>query len=199
MRLIVGLGNPGDRYRDTLHNAGFRVCDHFADRHRLGAEARKFEGLFRRGRGLGLDLGTLKPQTYMNLSGDSVAEALRYLPLEVSDIVVVYDEMDLPAGKLRIRPRGGHGGHNGLRSVIASLGSDDFPRLRVGVGRPDGRRDPTSHLLARMKEDERRWFESTVALASDALDMILERGAAEAMNTFNGQGVPADTEKETKP
>lgn len=199
MRLIVGLGNPGDRYRDTLHNAGFHVCDRFADRHRLGAESRKYQGLFRRGRGLGLDLGVLKPQTYMNLSGESVAEALRYLPVEVTDLVLVFDEMDLPAGKLRIRPNGGHGGHNGMRSVIASIGSDAFPRLRVGVGRPAGPANPTGHLLTRMKEDERRWFDATVSLATDALDVILERGAAVAMNEFNGRGVAAASEEESKP
>src|SRR5262245_17515017 len=173
MRLIVGLGNPGDRYRDTLHNAGFLVCDQFADRHRLGPESTKYKGLFRRGRGLGMDLGVLKPQTYMNLSGECVAEALRYLPVEVSDLVLVFDEMDLPAGTLRIRPSGGHGGHNGMRSVIASLGSDAFPRVRVGVGRPPGKQNATGHLLSRMKADERRWFDDTVLLATEALDVIL--------------------------
>jgi PTH1 family peptidyl-tRNA hydrolase len=124
----------------------------------------------------------------MNLSGDSVAEALRYLPVEVSDLVVVYDEMDLPAGKLRIRPGGGHGGHNGMRSIIASLGSDAFPRVRVGVGRPEGKGSATGHLLSRMNGDERRWFDGAVALAADAVDAILQRGAAQAMNEFNGRG-----------
>ena len=101
MHLFVGLGNPGRRYRETPHNAGFLVCDRYADRNRLGEEAGKFQGRFRRGRVGGADVGVLKPQTYMNLSGDAVAAAVRYLPLEPEEIVLVFDDMDLPLGKLR--------------------------------------------------------------------------------------------------
>ena len=107
MRLIVGLGNPGAKYRDTPHNAGFQVCDRFADRHHLADESRKFQGLFRRGRIGDEDIGVLKPLTYMNLSGESVGEAVRYLPLEGADVILVWDELDLPQGKIRVRQGGG--------------------------------------------------------------------------------------------
>jgi PTH1 family peptidyl-tRNA hydrolase len=186
MRLIVGLGNPGEQYRLTPHNAGFWVCDRWSERHGLGRETQKFKGLLRRGRACGGDIAVLKPQTYMNLSGESVAEALRYLPIELADVVVVYDEMDLPAGKLRIRPDGGHGGHNGMRSLIEHLGGQAFPRIRVGVGRPPSQRSPTSHLLSRMDADERERLELTADRAADALDMILEKSVQAAMNHFNG-------------
>jgi PTH1 family peptidyl-tRNA hydrolase len=199
MRLVVGLGNPGTRYRETPHNAGFRVCDGFADRHRMDAEEGRFRGRFRRGRVRGEDVGVLKPETYMNLSGESVAEALRYLPAGPQDLIVVYDEMDLPAGKLRIRPGGGHGGHNGMRSVIEQLGGfRDFPRLRVGVGRPPEGRDATGHLLSRLRAEQRERFDATVRSAIDALDAILIEGVAEAMNRYNGLPAVGEEEEEAK-
>jgi PTH1 family peptidyl-tRNA hydrolase len=187
VRLLVGLGNPGKRYRDTPHNAGFQVCDRFAEAHRFPPEEKKFQGLFRRGRAHGEDLGVLKPQTYMNRSGECVAEALRYLPVSREELIVVYDEIDLSAGRLRVRPAGGHGGHNGLRSVIEHLGGfQGFPRVRVGVGRPAERRDPTGHLLSRVRAEERERFEATVRIAVEALDVLLTLGVAEAMNRYNG-------------
>ncbi len=196
MRLIVGLGNPGARYRGTPHNAGFLVCDRLAERHRLEDETRKFQGLFRRGRIEGEDIAVLKPQTYMNLSGDSVAEALRYLPLESEDVVLVWDEIDLPQGKIRIRKDGGHGGHNGARSVIGRLGTREFPRVRVGVGRPPaGPRNPTGHLLSKVRPDDRDRFAETLDLAVEALEVLLGQGVDEAMNRYNGR--PAIGEEET--
>ena len=195
MRLIVGLGNPGTRYRDTPHNAGFRVCDRFAERHHLGDEIDKFRGRFWRGRLKNEDVAVLKPQTYMNLSGESVREAIRYLPLEASDMIVVYDEIDLPLGRLRIRPCGGSGGHNGVQSLIEQLGTRDFPRIRVGVGRGAGTRDPTGHLLGRLRAEAREVFAETVERAVDALEVVLEDGVDEAMNRFNGL-LPVAAEEE---
>lgn len=186
MRLIVGLGNPGKQYGETPHNAGFVACERFAARHHLGQESRKFQGLLARGRIGDEDIGVLKPTTYMNRSGDSVAEALRYLPVESSDLILVFDEIDLPAGRIRIRKEGGHGGHNGVRSVIQAVGSGNFPRIRVGVGRPEQQRDPTGHLLSKVHTDERERFSQTVDLAVDALDVILAKGVDEAMNRYNG-------------
>ena len=150
MRLVVGLGNPGARYRETPHNLGFWVCDLLAARHALGDEIEKFESRFWRGRIGNEDVGLLRPQTYVNASGDAVAEALRYLPTSLEDLIVVFDEMDLPLGRLRVRPRGGHGGHNGLRSIIDRLGSSDFARVRVGVGRPPEGWSATGHLLSKI-------------------------------------------------
>lgn len=185
MRLIVGLGNPGARYKYTPHNAGFQVCDRFAARHQLGREVEKFQGLFLRGRTAGEDVGVLKPQTYMNLSGQSVGEALRYLPAEPGDLIVVFDDIDIPVGRLRIRKLGGHGGHHGLRSIFEHLHTQDFPRIRVGVGRPRTGSDATRHVLGRLRGIRKEEFSATVDLAVDALDEILERGINAAMNRFN--------------
>ena len=196
MRLIVGLGNPGTRYRDTPHNAGFQVCDRFAERHHLGEETRKFQGLFRRGRVAGEDVGVLKPQTYMNHSGESVGEAVRYLPVEGEDVILVFDEIDLPAGKIRIRPGGGAGGHRGPRSVIEQLGAVDFPRIRLGVGRPERPRDPTGHVLSKLKGEDRERFAETIERGVDALDTILSEGVACAMNRYNGMPAIGEPEGE---
>ncbi len=199
MHLIVGLGNPEPKYRETPHNAGFIVCDRFADRHHMSGDVAKFRGMFRRGRVASADVGVLKPETYMNLSGESVAEAMRYLPIEHEDVIVVSDDMELPTGKIRIRKNGGHGGHNGLRSIIQHLGSQEFPRVRVGVGRPDEGRDPTGHLLSRVREDERARFSETVDLAVDALEVVLRDGLDKAMNRYNGNPAISSEGEETKP
>jgi PTH1 family peptidyl-tRNA hydrolase len=122
----------------------------------------------------------------MNLSGGSVAAALRYLPVQPHDLVVVFDEMDIPSGKLRLRRAGGHGGHNGLRSIIEQLGASDFPRIRVGIGRPPTGREPTGHLLSKVRGEERERYEATIELAVEALDMVVAQGFEAAMNRFNG-------------
>jgi peptidyl-tRNA hydrolase, PTH1 family len=195
MWLFVGLGNPGKQYADTPHNAGFVALDRFAAKHRVGTFAAKFSGEFARGKVLGEDVGLLKPQTYMNLSGESVAAALRYLPVEVGHVLVVFDEMDIPSGKLRLRKFGGHGGHNGLRSIIDALGSQDFPRLRIGIGRPREGREPTGHLLSRVHPDERARLSATIDLAVEALEAILREGFEAAMNRYNGRDqLPAEGE-----
>lgn len=186
MHLIVGLGNPGPRYAETPHNAGFAVCDRLVEKHRLPAPSEKFKGLFTRGKLAGKDVGVLKPQTFMNLSGEAVAAALRYLPVETPDLIVVFDEMDIPGGKLRLRKAGGHGGHNGLRSIVEQLGSSDFPRIRVGIGRPPAGREPTGHLLSRIPAAERERYSATIELAVEALEMALAQGFEAAMNRFNG-------------
>jgi PTH1 family peptidyl-tRNA hydrolase len=141
MHLVVGLGNPGSRYRDTPHNLGFWVCDRLAESHGFGDEVRKYQARFRRGRIGSEDVGLLWPQTYMNASGDSVAAAMRYLPTSAEQMIVVFDDMDLPLGRLRIRPSGGHGGHNGLRSIVDRLGFGFPKRSAVAwksrwIGRP---------------------------------------------------------------
>jgi PTH1 family peptidyl-tRNA hydrolase len=195
MRLVVGLGNPGSRYRDTPHNLGFWVCDLLAERHGLRDEVEKFQGRFRRGRIGSEDVGLLWPQTYMNASGDSVAEAIRYLPTSTDDLVVVFDDMDLPLGRLRIRPRGGHGGHNGLRSITERLGSQGFARVRVGVGRPPEGWSASGHLLARIPEELRPRFDEAVVRAADAVQCIWDEGVEEAMNRFNAPLPEASKER----
>jgi PTH1 family peptidyl-tRNA hydrolase len=185
MRLVLGLGNPGKRYRDTPHNMGFRVCDRLAERHHMGKPVQKFQGDFFRGRFAGEDVGLLKPQTYMNHSGESVEEALRYLPAETEDLIVVFDDMDLPLGRLRIRPRGGDGGHRGLKSVIEHLGTKDFPRVRVGVGRPPEGWDPSGYLLGRAGQEFGEGLTDAVDRAADAVEGLISRGIEAAMNEYN--------------
>ena len=201
MRLVVGLGNPGSEYARTPHNAGFMVCEALAARHRLGDPSKRFQGLVYRGRIGDIDVAVLKPQTYMNRSGDAVSEALRYLPVEHTEILVIFDEMDLPIGKLRIRPSGGHGGHNGMRSIIDRIGSSDFARLRVGVGRPPAGRSATGHLLGRPEAGAQEQLAQATMRAAEAAECILQQGVESAMNRFNGlPGLDAekDAEKETK-
>ena len=185
MRLVVGLGNPGARYQDTPHNVGFWVCDRIVERHHLGAASRKFQGSFSRGRMLRQDVGVLRPETSMNLSGESVAEAVRYLPLEPEDVLVVVDDLDLPLGRLRLRARGGDGGHRGLRSVIEHLGTRDFARVRVGVGRPPAGWNPSGYLLGRLPQEQRERLDSSVERAVEAVETFLERDIEAAMNRYN--------------
>ena len=194
MHLIVGLGNPGKRYERTSHNAGFLVCDRFAERNHLGEEVAKYDGLFRRGRLGSADVGILKPQTYMNLSGRSVAQALRYLPVEPADMVVVFDDMDIPAGRLRLRKAGGTSGHNGMRSIVQELGTRDFPRIRLGIGRPQ-QRSATAHVLSKPSEEDAKCFEETVELAAEALEIVVKEGFEAAMNRYNAP-LAAGTEGE---
>lgn len=138
MKCIVGLGNPGKKYDKTRHNAGFMVLDEWAERNNWSFSQKKFNGLYTMERIDGEKVVLLKPQTYMNLSGESLRPLMDYYDLDVEDILVIYDDLDLPPGKIRLRKKGGHGGHNGIRSIIDHLGTKEFKRLRVGVGRPEG-------------------------------------------------------------
>ncbi len=192
MKLVVGLGNPGRRYASTRHNAGFRIVDRFAERHGLTLSSAKFGGRFGRGRALGLDVGLLQPDTYMNLSGQSVAEALRFLPLEdpSCDLLIALDDVDLPFGRLRLRPAGGSGGHKGLQDVIDCLGSRELPRLRFGVGRPASATaaaavDTTDYVLEPFSKREEAALPAQIDVASDAIEVFLVDGIDAAMNRYN--------------
>lgn len=188
MKLIVGLGNPGRRYAGTRHNVGFRVVERFAERQRVALSSKKFDGRFGRGDVGGVEVGILEPETFMNLSGASVAAALRYLPVDdwKADLLVISDDVDLPFGKLRIRPGGGPGGHNGLKDIIAHLGGDAFARMRFGVGRPgDGRIDTADHVLQGFSDEEEKVLRGRLDAAAEAIDTWLFEGLQTAMNRFN--------------
>ncbi len=187
MKLIVGLGNPGRRYAGTRHNVGFRIVERFGQRHRIALSSRKFGGRVGRGSVGGIEVGILEPETFMNLSGESVAEALRYLPVGDwrSDLIVVSDDVDLPFGRLRLRPGGGAGGHKGLRDIIEHLGGDGFARLRFGVGRPGGPVDTAGYVLSGFSEAEEKVLAARLDEAADALEAILFEGLPQAMNRFN--------------
>ena len=186
MKLIVGLGNPGREYRDTRHNAGFMVADEIARRYGLTwalAPAQLPETLVVKK--FGPDPVLLaKPLTYMNRSGEGVAALARYYGIEPADLLVVVDEIDLSFGRLRARPSGSGGTHNGLRSVVEHLGPG-FCRLRVGVGRGDARRDLADHVLSKFEPAEREQLESVIARAADAAEMFAAEGIIKVMNTYN--------------
>ena len=187
MKLIVGLGNPGKQYERTRHNVGFEVLDELA---------RRATAVFRKpwlakaetatAQLAGQEALLAKPVTFMNLSGEAVARLAQKRGLDPADIVVVSDDVELPLGRLRIRAHGGAGGHNGLASVIARLGSDNFARIRVGIGRDAHERDTTEHVLGRFSAEERRALEPVIAAAADAAECILADGVEVAMNRFNG-------------
>ena len=188
MFLIVGLGNPGEEYASTRHNVGFKVADELARRHAL---------TFRRGRGRapsqlasgsigGQSVALMKPLTYMNDSGVAVRAAADFYKVQPERLVVVYDDMDLPLGRIRIREAGSHGGHNGIRSIITHLRTDVVPRIRIGIGRPAGEgRGATGHVLGGFRPDERPVVESAIAAAADAVELIVAEGAIAAMNRYN--------------
>ena len=187
MRLIVGLGNPGREYRETRHNVGFMVVDEIARRHNLTLAmapsqipdamiAKKFgaDGLL-----------VAKPLTFMNNSGDAVSALARYYDISIGDLLVVVDEVALPFGRLRARARGSAGGHNGLKSVIARLGTMEFARLRLGVGRGDARRDLADHVLSKFEADEQSALGEFITRAADAAEMFAVEGIERVMNAYN--------------
>jgi PTH1 family peptidyl-tRNA hydrolase len=188
MKLVAGLGNPGPQYRGTRHNVGFEVIDLLASRHSPGAwSLTKFDALAARWRrpAAGEDVWLMKPQTFMNLSGQAVGAMARYYDIALPDLLIVCDDVNLPLGRLRARGSGTEGGHNGLKSVAEHLGSIDYPRLRVGVGRGEVRRDLADHVLARFEPDEKSGIESAVARAADAVEAWLVDGLPAMMNAFN--------------
>jgi PTH1 family peptidyl-tRNA hydrolase len=189
MKLIVGLGNPGRKYRETRHNVGFAVVEELAGRHSATFESAPSEALLARVRTLG-DGGTLlvKPLTMMNASGFAVSEIARYFRIAFDDILVVADDVNLPLGRLRARPGGSAGGHNGFRSIIEQLGSPGFARLRIGIGRGDPRRDLADYVLGGFDADERPLVAEVVGRAADASELFVAEGIEPVMNRFNAAG-----------
>lgn len=187
MRLIVGLGNPGKEYRETRHNVGFMVVGEIARRHGLVltmAPSQVPDAFIAKKYGPE-PLLVAKPLTFMNRSGDAVAALSRYYDIAPADLLVVVDEVALPFGRLRARPRGSAGGHNGLKSVIERLGTTEFPRLRLGVGRGDTRRDLADHVLSKFEADQQAALEEFITRAADAAEMFAVDGIEMVMNTYN--------------
>jgi len=183
MKLVVGLGNPGRKYAGTRHNVGFDVVDALAERHGLQWESAPAEALMAKWRSAGTLV--VKPLTFMNLSGHAVGDLLRFYKADPSDLLVVVDEAQLELGRLRVRPDGSAGGHNGLKSLIQQLGTDRFARLRIGVGRGDARRDLADHVLATFDRAERPSVDEAIARAADAVELFAADGIAPVMNRFN--------------
>lgn len=192
MKLIVGLGNPGPRYRGTRHNLGFEVVDELAARAGIVFESAPANALVARWRRLDGAVLLAKPLTFMNASGEAVSALAHFFKIAPADLLVVTDDVNLPLGRLRARPSGSPGGHNGLKSIIAYLG-EEVPRLRIGVGRGDGRRDLADHVLARFTSEEAPEVERAIDRAADASELFVTEGIAAVMNAFNA-GDPATTE-----
>ena len=184
MFLIVGLGNPGKEYEGTRHNIGFEAVDYIADKYNIELNRIKFKGVFGEGMINGKKVILLKPTTYMNLSGESIREVVNFYKISNEEIIVIYDDISLEVGRLRIREKGSHGGHNGIKSIIANLSSDVFPRVKIGVGGPKG--DLVSHVLGKFSKDEVEVLRESIIATSEAVATILSNDTKEAMNKFNG-------------
>lgn len=185
MKLVVGLGNPGPRYVGTRHNVGYSVVAELARRHGINAKTRG-PSLVGRGTIHGETVVLAQPKTFMNLSGRAVTSLRQlYAVRDLADLLVVTDDIDLPAGALRMRDRGSSGGHNGLKSVFAALGSEEVARLRIGVGRPGPGDDAIDHVLSRFDPEEQAVIDKVVGLAADAVECWIQYGPAEAMNRYN--------------
>ncbi|HEY9616394.1 MAG TPA: aminoacyl-tRNA hydrolase [Microcoleaceae cyanobacterium] len=193
-QLIVGLGNPGAKYDRTRHNIGFEVVDALARAWQIGlADNRKFQGIYGEGIATGnTKIRLLKPQTYMNNSGQAIRAVTDWYKLSPESVLVVYDEMDLPVGKLRLRLSGSAGGHNGMKSTIAHLGTQAFPRLRVGIGsakdvHPD--KDTVSHVLGQFSAQEAKVMVEVVEIAVSAIELSLKQGVEKAMSLYNNRTI----------
>jgi PTH1 family peptidyl-tRNA hydrolase len=183
--LVVGLGNPGPRYAATRHNAGFLVADLLAERIGGRFKAHRSNADVLEGRLAGRPAVLVKPRSYMNDSGGPVVNAARFYKVPVESVVVVHDELDLPYGSLRLKRGGGDGGHNGLRSVTSALGSKDYLRVRLGIGRPPGRQDPADYVLREWTSAEKKDLGYHVDRAADAVEALLSDGLEKAQNLFN--------------
>ncbi len=185
MKMIVGLGNPGSRYERNRHNIGFQIVDELAAVHNLVFDKRQHKAKVASGWIGEQRVLLVKPQTYMNLSGEAVQPLLTFYKIEPADLIVVFDDLDLPTGKLRLRPFGGAGGQNGMKSIIQRLGTDQFPRMRIGIDRPPGRMDPAAYVLQNFSSAEEEIIVQLRDRARQALENWLEAGIDATMNAFN--------------
>ena len=184
--LVVGLGNPGEQYENTRHNVGFRVADELAERADIPIQRLRFRALTNTTELGGEKVLLLKPVTYMNLSGEAVGEAARFYKVPPERVLVVSDDVSLPVGKLRLRRGGSAGGHNGLKSIIQRLGTDQFPRIKVGVGeKPHPDYDMADWVLGKFAGEDQRTIDEAVKRAADAVECYIRDGADRAMNRFN--------------
>ncbi len=186
MRLIVGMGNPGRQYANTRHNVGFMVIDQLAEILDIKTGTMKFRSVIGEGFVYGEKVVLAKPQTYMNLSGEAVLDMIQWYKAVPEDLMVILDDMDLPLGKLRLRKKGGAGGHNGLKSIIHLIQSEEFPRLRIGIGRPENKNiEPVDHVLGKFTVEEARIMDEAIKKAAGAVMSVLEKGVEKAMNEVN--------------
>lgn len=184
MFLIVGLGNPGKEYDRTRHNIGFEIIDYIADKYNIDINRTKFKGIYGEGFIEREKVILLKPQTYMNLSGDSIREFMNFYKLEAEDMVVIYDDISLDIGKIRIREKGSAGGHNGIKSIISNLGGEVFPRVKVGVGAPS--HDLISHVLGKFPNEDYMHVQKVMPIIENSVGEMIKNDVKGAMNKYNG-------------
>lgn len=187
MKCIVGLGNPGKKYEKTRHNIGFMTLDELANQNNWSISQTKFRGLYTTEHVNGEKVLLLKPQTYMNLSGESLRGFMDYFDIEIEDILVVFDDLDLPPGKIRLRKKGGHGGHNGIRNIIDQLGTKEFKRLRMGIGRPEVPVSVVDYVLGEFPKAEAKDVSDSIEQAVKACEAWMEQSFDEVMNEFNAK------------
>ena len=188
IRLIVGLGNPGDAYHETRHNAGFLVLDKVAETFSITWDKKKFDVVMGRGMIGTREVILAKPQAYMNRSGPPVLKLANYFKISCEELLIVHDDIDLTFGRIKIKENGGHGGHNGLRSLIEALGGGDFSRIRVGIGRSEAF-TVTDHVLGKFNAAENSVLDQIISKARDAIVTIFDKGMLEGMNTFNNRKI----------
>ena len=185
MYLIVGLGNPEADYARTRHNMGVDTVNELADRYKIAISREKFDGLYGNGEIEGEKVILLKPQTFMNLSGDSVIQFVNFYKIPLDNIIVIYDDIDTNPGKIRIRKKGGPGTHNGMKSVVARLNSEEIPRVRVGIGMPEFKNDLINYVIGNVTDEEYEELLKGTKEAADAVVSIIKDGIDNAMNKFN--------------
>ncbi|MFE8704036.1 aminoacyl-tRNA hydrolase [Cytobacillus sp. FJAT-54145] len=185
MKLIIGLGNPGKQYDKTRHNIGFDIIDALSERLNIPLDNSKLKGLYGMGHVNGEKVFLLKPLTYMNLSGESIRAVMDYYDIDLKDIVVIYDDLDLPVGKIRLRQKGSAGGHNGIKSTIAHVGSQEFNRIRVGVDRPSNGMKVTDYVLGRFTKEEQEVMDEVINRCTKACEAWLQQPFLQVMNDFN--------------
>jgi PTH1 family peptidyl-tRNA hydrolase len=190
--LIAGLGNPGPEYRQNRHNAGFMVADALAEAAKIPLRRVEFRAIVGKGEFAGERIVLAKPQTYMNDSGQAVGSLAQFYKIPLDRILIVHDDLDLPFGTLRLRPEGGTGGQRGMESIVARLGTRDFARLRVGIGRPPGRMDPRDYVLHDFDPPEQADLPLVLTTAVDAIRRFITDGIEKAMNDFNGNVIEED-------
>lgn len=185
MYLIVGLGNPETDYSNTRHNMGFNTINIIAQKYNIATNRKKFDGLYGEGIIENQKVILLKPQTFMNLSGKSIIQFINFYKLDMKNIIVIYDDIDIEKGKIKIRKKGGAGSHNGMKSVVQELNTEEFSRVRIGIGVPEYKSDMISYVIGVIPEEEKKILEEGVKVASEAVLEIIKNGIDVAMNKFN--------------
>lgn len=183
--LIAGLGNPGAKYENTRHNVGFEAIDYLSRKYNIKLSKIGFKAVYGEGEIAGVRTILLKPQTFMNLSGESIRDIVAWYKLPMERVLIIYDDIDLEPGKIRVRPKGSSGTHNGMKSIIYQLQDDNFPRVRIGIGRAPEKWDLADYVLSKFSKEDREIIDKSIEKAAEAAIIVAEKGAEKAMNSYN--------------